>query len=204
MYRNIFPDDEGRPSPEDKDSTSSTLSLSLPPALQSFPLHLVEIFMATLKEYLPNITDPAVRESLLMQVLYAANSLGRLGADFSLMIAMLYEDEDDEEEDVHVSPVTEEEEKNEGESSKIPQNGETEDDSQHDQESNEAQKQTEKEESSPPPQPLPQQQQEQQMPEPEWISVIKKHRVQAARLEALAAGQARVVQRRESSDVAVR
>ncbi|KIW46586.1 uncharacterized protein PV06_02251 [Exophiala oligosperma] len=223
MYRNVFPEDEGgvgggggdentkTPSPTDKDSRS--LSLSLPPALQSFPLHLVEIFMSTLKEYLPNITDPAVRESLLMQVLYAANSLGRLGADFSLMIATLYEDEDeyDEEEDedeevehkqeenVNVSPVTGDEEEDK-ERSDLPHDSKTKDDDpQHEEEeSDENPNQTDTKEegkSSVPPPP----------PEPEWIAVIKKHRVQAARLEALAAGQDRVVvQRRESSDVAVR
>ncbi|KAG9787243.1 hypothetical protein KCU88_g2014, partial [Aureobasidium melanogenum] len=108
MYRNIFPQDQ-----DDNDTTyssgqnreddpSSSLCLSLPPALQSFPLHLVENLVATLKQYLPNVTDPSARESLLMQVLYAANSLGRLGADFSLVIALLDEDEDEVETETDV------------------------------------------------------------------------------------------------------
>ncbi|KIW10590.1 hypothetical protein PV08_11554 [Exophiala spinifera] len=218
MYRSIFPDDEGGAGGESNTKSSSqgdtgsnspsrslSLSLSLPPALQSFPLHLVEIFMATLKEYLPNITDPAVRESLLMQVLYAANSLGRLGADFSLMIATLYEDDDDDDDEEEKEKKEKEEADGEEESSEIPQNGEPKDEDddagEHVDKSDEEQKESESEETSPVVQSLPQ---PRQLAEPEWISVIKKHRVQAARLEALAAGQDRVVQRREPSDIAVR
>ncbi|KAJ9615116.1 hypothetical protein H2200_001190 [Cladophialophora chaetospira] len=167
MYRNIFPAEEESSFPKPT-TTNPSLDLTLPSALHSFPLHLVDIFMATLKQYLPNMTDPAARESLLMQVLYAANSLGRLGADFSLLIAELYEDEDGEEEVGKAEGIVEED--------GADANGEAE----------EKEKQT------------------RPKPEPEWITVIKKHRVQAARLEALAAGQERVVQRQGSVDVAVR
>ncbi|RMZ82551.1 hypothetical protein DV738_g1593, partial [Chaetothyriales sp. CBS 135597] len=132
MFRNIFPTPESK---EDDDV------LQLPTALASFPLHLVETFMETLRTYLPNISDPASRESLLMQVLYAANSLGRLGADFSMFIAFLPE----------ISTVA---------SRPVPPEGE---------ESGEEHK------------------------EPEWAQVMQKHRIQAARLEALAAGQAHVM-----------
>jgi hypothetical protein len=83
----------------------------------------------TLKEYMPSITDKAARESLLTQVLYCAGSLGRLGADFGMMIALL------------------EEEMAEGNS---------EDSAFAD--------------------------------DPEWAQVMKKHRVQAGRLEVLARG----------------
>ncbi|KAK4941602.1 hypothetical protein LTR10_018479 [Elasticomyces elasticus] len=223
MYRNIFPDDEdgattADPAARAKDSAS--LSLTLPPALQSFPLHLVELFMATLKEYLPNITDPAARESLLMQVLYAANSLGRLGADFSLMIAML--DVDDEThrpyEETKVEPNAEveaggdESARQKEETEKAELNTEQEDgkemletncDAETSAETvdkadtNGETEKTEKTEDLP-------EEEKPALPEPEWIAVIRKHRVQAARLEALAAGQDRVVQRRESSDIAVR
>ncbi|KAK7890599.1 hypothetical protein LTR67_007807 [Exophiala xenobiotica] len=238
MYRNIFPDDEqgdGQGS-ESKDqdidsnnSSSLSLSLSLPPALQSFPLHLVDIFMATLKQYLPNVTDPAARESLLMQVLYTANSLGRLGADFSLMIAMLDEDEDEDDEveietQTQTGTVTEAETtgaerraaeggsdgESNGQDGGLRQQQQARDDDDDDDDNNnnynnyngEVEDEDRKEETEKEPQLQPQQQQ--QLPEPEWISVIKKHRVQAARLEALAAGQDRDVQRRESSDIAVR
>jgi hypothetical protein len=237
MYRNIFPDDEqgdGQGS-ESKDqdidsnnSSSLSLSLSLPPALQSFPLHLVDIFMATLKQYLPNVTDPAARESLLMQVLYTANSLGRLGADFSLMIAMLDEDEDEDDEveietQTQTGTVTEAETtgaerraaeggsdgESNGQDGGLRQQQQARDDDDDDDNNNnynnyngEVEDEDRKEETEKEPQLQPQQQQ--QLPEPEWISVIKKHRVQAARLEALAAGQDRDVQRRESSDIAVR
>jgi len=56
-------------------------------------------------------------------------------------------------------------------------------------------------EQEPEPQPEPVTEPE---PEPEWISVIKKHRVQAARLEAMAAGQDRAAQRPAPTDIAVR
>lgn len=57
------------------------------------------MFAATLKQYLPNVRDQSSRESLLTQVLYCAGSLGRLGGDFSLMLAMLEEDDDEGDED---------------------------------------------------------------------------------------------------------
>ncbi|KAK5097999.1 hypothetical protein LTS08_006754 [Lithohypha guttulata] len=140
MYRNTFP----------ASATGSTAAqaeddiLKLPSALASFPLHLVNLLMETLQKYLPNVTDSAARESLLIQVLYAANSLGRLGADFSMMISLL-----------DLPPTTTE--------SISEQSGDGE-------------------------------------PEPEWYRIIKKHKVQAARLDALASGQ----ERRASQDVAVR
>jgi hypothetical protein len=92
--------------------------------MSTFTLHLVDLLEETLREYLPNITDPGTRESLLTQVLYCAGSLGRLGGEFGMMVAMLLEDE---------------------------QAGGDEDDM-------------------------------------EWVKVMKKHRVQASRLEILARG----------------
>ena len=68
-------------------------------ALSNFPLHLVSLLKDTLMQYLPNIRDKSSRESLLTQVLYCAGSLGRLGGDFSMMLAQLYEDDDDVKED---------------------------------------------------------------------------------------------------------
>ena len=72
----------------------------LPSALATFPLHLVGLLTDTLKQYLPNVRDKSSRESLLTQVLYCAGSLGRLGGDFSLLIAELGGNEEgsDEEE----------------------------------------------------------------------------------------------------------
>lgn len=133
MYKSIFP--SGLPSAEE--SAAEELSkgndgmMSLPSPLSSFALHLVDMLMATLREYLPNITDKQARESLLTQVLYCAGSLGRLGADFGMMIALL-EDEM---------------------CSELPATDEGHADS-----------------------------------EPEWVQVMKKHRVQASRLEVLARG----------------
>jgi hypothetical protein len=62
-------------------------------------LRLVGMLEDTLRKYLPNVRDRSSRDSLLTQVLYCAGSLGRLGGDFSLMLAFLNEDEevDDEE-----------------------------------------------------------------------------------------------------------
>ena len=185
MYRNIFPADE-----QPKNSTSSPLhdpGLTLPSALQTFPLYLIDIFMSTLKEYLPNVTDPTARESLLMQVLYAANSLGRLGADFSLMIAELYDEEDQEGDSLAEANVEGADEETETYGATVHGNEKASaDDAQL---VSEAERKLEE---------------RNRRAEPEWISVIKKHRVQAARLEALAAGQERVVQRQGSVDVTVR
>ena len=69
----------------------------LPSALSTFPLHLVGLLTETLKQYLPNVRDKSSRESLLTQVLYCAGSLGRLGGDFSLLLADLGQDEDEED-----------------------------------------------------------------------------------------------------------
>jgi len=157
MYRNIFP--------QASSSTTTTTTgevesdgnepIRLPSALASFPLHLVTLLMETLQLYLPNITDAAARESLLVQVLYAANSLGRLGADFSMMISLL----DLPGNAPDRAAIEEKEEKGDDEA--------------------------------------------QSEPEPEWYRVIKKHKVQAARLDALASGQENAA-RRASQDVAVR
>ncbi|WEW55038.1 hypothetical protein PRK78_000466 [Emydomyces testavorans] len=65
----------------------------LPPALATFPMHLAQLLMETLKAYLPNVKDKGSRESLLTQVLYCAASLGRLGGDFSMILSFLDEDE---------------------------------------------------------------------------------------------------------------
>jgi conserved oligomeric Golgi complex subunit 8 len=177
MYRNVFPPPTNESSPTDPPS----LLLPLPPALSTFPLHLVNLLISTLKTYLPNISDQAARESLLTQVLYAAGSLGRLGADFGMMIALL--DEDDEEHETNekfdehdekiTKPIDNDTIKNEG--------GEKEDPGKEheDTESNTEQV-------------------------PEWARVMKKHRIQAVRLEALASGQDQAGLRRGSSETVVK
>lgn len=73
--------------------------LPLPSALSTFPLHLVGLLTETLKQYLPNVRDKSSRESLLTQVLYCAGSLGRLGGDFSLLLADLGQDDENADED---------------------------------------------------------------------------------------------------------
>ena len=100
MYRNVFP-------PTSTTEQESTLLLPLPSALMSFPLRLAEMLMETLEAYLPNITDATSRESLLMQVLYAAGSMGRLGADFTLMISMLIEEDEQGEPETALEPLSE-------------------------------------------------------------------------------------------------
>jgi len=69
-----------------------------PSPLSTFILHLIALLEATLKTYLPNLQDKSARESLLTQVLYAAGSLGRLGGDFSGIVACLGQDWGEEEE----------------------------------------------------------------------------------------------------------
>lgn len=71
----------------------------LPSALSTFPLHLVNLLTETLRQYLPNVRDKSSRESLLTQVLYCAGSLGRLGGDFSLLLADLGQDDDSDDEE---------------------------------------------------------------------------------------------------------
>ncbi|KAI9746091.1 MAG: hypothetical protein M1818_000772 [Claussenomyces sp. TS43310] len=71
----------------------------LPSALSSFPLHLVDMLVETLKAYLPNVQDRSSRDSLLTQVLYCAGSLGRLGGDFSMILAFLEDEYDEDKEE---------------------------------------------------------------------------------------------------------
>ena len=135
MYKSIFPN--GLPTPDGMAAGPSTkgnsndITLPLPSPLSSFAMHLVDMLMETLREYMPNITDKSARESLLTQVLYCAGSLGRLGADFGMMIALL-EDDMRAETGLETQTGTEEDR--------------------------------------------------------EWVEVMKKHRVQASRLEVLARG----------------
>lgn len=75
---------------------------TLPSALSTFPLHLVDMLLDTLRDYLPTVRDQASRDSLLTQVLYCAGSLGRLGGDFGLFLATLDVGEDAEAEWVEV------------------------------------------------------------------------------------------------------
>lgn len=75
---------------------------ALPPALATFPLHLVDMLLETLRQYLPTVRDQASRDSLLTQVLYCAGSLGRLGGDFGLFLATLDVGDDAEAEWVEV------------------------------------------------------------------------------------------------------
>ncbi|KAF1917640.1 Dor1-like family-domain-containing protein [Ampelomyces quisqualis] len=137
MYKSIFP--SALPGPGSDESAPAVRPVSqsnplqpIPSALATFPLHLVQILFDTLRTYLPNVQDHAARDSLLTQVLYCAGSLGRLGGDFSMMIALL---EEDVSAQVHHAEATH---------------------ARHTQE--------------------------------EWVQVMKKHRVQASRLELLASG----------------
>ncbi|KAK1239549.1 hypothetical protein MKX07_001003 [Trichoderma sp. CBMAI-0711] len=59
----------------------------LPSALSTFPIHLVDMLLEPLRLYLPAVKDKVARESILTQVLYCAGSLGRLGADFGMLLA---------------------------------------------------------------------------------------------------------------------
>ncbi|KZM27379.1 uncharacterized protein EKO05_0010481 [Ascochyta rabiei] len=139
MYKSIFP--SALPAPAADDAAPAVKPVAeanplqpIPSALATFPLHLVEMLFDTLRAYLPNVRDRSARDSLLTQVLYCAGSLGRLGGDFSMMIALLEED--------------------------LKAELENQDDA-----TSEAQE-----------------------TEEEWVDVMKKHRVQASRLELLASG----------------
>jgi hypothetical protein len=148
MYKSIFPSALPAPAPEDSSASapavqpvssregSGSVLQPIPSALATFPMHLVDMLFDTLRTYLPNISDRSSRDSLLTQVLYCAGSLGRLGGDFSMMIALLEEDLRAELEGTG--------EEDEGT--------------------------------------------EEREVEEEWVEVMKKHRVQASRLELLASG----------------
>jgi hypothetical protein len=61
----------------------------LPAALSTLPLHLVDMLLEVLRLHLPTVKDQAARESILTQVLYCSGSLGRLGADFGMLLATI-------------------------------------------------------------------------------------------------------------------
>lgn len=157
MYKSIFPSALPAPAPDDSAPAPAVQPVNadtgvlqpIPSTLSTFPMYLVDMLFDTLRTYLPNISDRSSRDSLLTQVLYAAGSLGRLGGDFSLMIALL--EEDLRAEIVHGEEGEEEDEEGEGD-----EEVETE--------------------------------LEQNELEEEWVEVMKKHRVQASRLELLASG----------------
>jgi hypothetical protein len=106
MFRSIFPpgsEHDVKGVPDQVPRTEDPLQ-PLPSALSTFPLHLIDMLLETLKRYLPNVQDRSSRDSLLTQVLYCAGSLGRLGGDFSMILAFL-EDEDAENEDEWVEVI---------------------------------------------------------------------------------------------------
>lgn len=133
MYKSIFPSNLPEPEHGQTDTAADPL-LPLPSPVASFALHLVDMLEQTLREYLPNVPDKSARESLLTQVLYCSGSLGRLGAEFGMMVALLDDDLAEELESADAIKGFGAEE------------------------------------------------------EPEWVQVMKKHRVQASRLEVLARG----------------
>ncbi|KAI0478668.1 mitochondrial carrier domain-containing protein [Xylariaceae sp. FL0804] len=99
MFKSIFP----APSHKSPHRTNPEDPLqAMPSALSTFPFHLIEMLMETLRLYLPNVKDQPSRDSLLTQVLYCAGSLGRLGGDFSILLASLDVGEDAEDEWVDV------------------------------------------------------------------------------------------------------
>lgn len=113
MYRSIFPPPVHTTATEEallKSRGVSTeeedLLLPLPSAISTFPLQLVGMLEDVLKQYLPNVRDKSSRDSLLTQVLYCAGSLGRLGGDFSMLLAGLVDDVEDEEENEDWVDVT--------------------------------------------------------------------------------------------------
>ncbi|KAI0124636.1 Dor1-like family-domain-containing protein [Xylariales sp. AK1849] len=99
MFKSIFPASSIRDALE---AAEPNPLQPIPSALSTFPLHLVEMLIETLRTYLPNIKDQASRESLLTQVLYCAGSLGRLGGDFGVLLASIELDGEAEDEWVEV------------------------------------------------------------------------------------------------------
>jgi hypothetical protein len=104
MFKSIFPVLTTQSGSKDGSSMAETDPLQpIQSAITTFPLHLVEMLMETLRIYLPSVKDQTSRESLLTQVLYCAGSLGRLGGDFGILLASI--DVGDEAEDEWVEVV---------------------------------------------------------------------------------------------------
>ncbi|KAK8056739.1 hypothetical protein PG993_001966 [Apiospora rasikravindrae] len=102
MFRSIFPANHSSTNVGAAKEEALDPLLPVPSALSTFPFHLVEMLMETLRIYLPNVKDQTSRDSLLTQVLYCAGSLGRLGGDFGVMLASLDVGQEQEEEWVEV------------------------------------------------------------------------------------------------------
>jgi hypothetical protein len=104
MYRSIFPPaasshEESLLKGMGRAPVEEDPLMPLPSALGTFPLTLVRMLEETLRKYLPNVRDRSSRDSLLTQVLYCAGSLGRLGGDFSMILAFLNKAKETEEEE---------------------------------------------------------------------------------------------------------
>lgn len=146
--------------------TPSALN-SPPSALSTFTPHLVSLLTETLRTYLPNVQDRSSRESLLTQVLYSAGSLGRLGGDFSLILALLEEgDPKDSNPNNGAEGVP-----NDGEGQKSK-------DSDGDGDGDGDGKNT----------PAEGREESREEKKAEWVEVMRKHRVLAGKLELLASG----------------
>jgi conserved oligomeric Golgi complex subunit 8 len=195
MYKNIFPasldnmNSNPPPASQSRPQNSSISNpvetatapapfLTLPNPLATFPSHLISLLTETLQTYLPNLTDPSARDSLLMQVLYAAGSLGRLSADFSMIVSSLLDDDDDhDDEDPELCPH-----ENSAKEEAIAQtNNRDNAPSSQPHQANPA---------TPPNQTETPNQKEKTEQTPEWIRIMKKHRLQSSRLEALSSAPA--------------
>ncbi|GAM89966.1 hypothetical protein ANO11243_080060 [Dothideomycetidae sp. 11243] len=100
MYKSIFPtalpvpDTTGREVPGSAEdgitpSKQSSTGSEHAPALAALVPELAGMLSQNLRDYMPNVVDRSARDSLLSQVLFCAGSLGRLGADFGMMLALL-------------------------------------------------------------------------------------------------------------------
>ncbi|KAH7369130.1 Dor1-like family protein [Plectosphaerella cucumerina] len=87
MFKSIFPEASGGPT--GAAGAEADPFQPMPSPLATFPLHLVELLLQTLREYLPHVRDQAARDSILTQVLYCSGSMGRLGGDFGMLLAGL-------------------------------------------------------------------------------------------------------------------
>lgn len=178
VYRGIFPD----AGPDAGAAAADEVRQTLPPALATFTAHLVELLFATLRAYLPRVAEAAARESLLTAVLYCAGSLGRLGGDFGMGLALMEEDvaeavawrrarEGKESEGPAGEAETSDAAAGEATASDAPADTST---------ASEADASEPATATATPTPPLP-----------EWIAAMKRHRVQAGRLELLAQGAGR-------------
>jgi len=106
MYKSVFPTALPVPNQSSTNDTfdaKAMISEEPSASLASFMPKLIQLLLFNIQRYLPNVREKSSRDSLLSQVLFCAGSLGRLGADFAMLLASSDDADDDNDENDHVT-----------------------------------------------------------------------------------------------------